>query len=159
MENIAIRLIYFFMDGCGWCQRFLPQWELIKNVLNNKDLVGIKTYEFERSELKNNERALKIQKHIEVNGFPTIVVKINDNYYKYEGNRTLCDILKFIKNKLEENENIKRDYINYLNDKINEFKQKYPEQTQSGGNVDYKKKYLKYKNMYNSILKKYNKIK
>ena len=145
------------MDGCGWCQRFLPQWELIKEAINNKDLIGIKTYEYEREKLQHDERALKIQKHIQVNGFPTIVVKINDNYYKYEGDRTLCNILKFIRNKLEETANIKKDYINYINDKINEFEQKYP--NQKGGNVDYKKKYHKYKNMYNSILKKYNKIK
>lgn len=159
MESIAIRLIYFFMEGCGWCQRFLPQWELIKNVINNKDLVGIKTYEFVRSELKNNERALKIQKHIEVNGFPTIIVKINDKYYKYEGNRTLTDILKFIKNKLEETENIQKDTIEYFNKKIDEFSKKYSEQNQTGGNVNYKQKYHKYKDMYNSLLKKYNKIK
>ena len=61
MENIAIKLIYFFMDGCGWCERFLPQWKLIKDKIENKDLEHIKTYEFERSELKKNERALKIQ--------------------------------------------------------------------------------------------------
>jgi hypothetical protein len=157
MENIAIRLIYFFMEGCGWCKHFLPQWELIKEIINNKDLVGIKTYEYERRELQDNEKALKIQKHIEVNGFPTIVVKINETYYKYEGDRTLCAILTFVKDKLKETEHVQKDHIDYLDKKINEFKQKYP--NQKGGSIDYKKKYHKYKIMYNSILKKYNKIK
>mgnify|MGYP003353088540 CR=1 FL=1 len=54
--------------------------KLIKDKIENKDLEHIKTYEFERSELKKNERALKIQNHVEVNGFPTIVIKINNEY-------------------------------------------------------------------------------
>lgn len=157
MENIAIKLIYFFMDGCGWCERFLPQWNLIKDKIDNQDLKYIKPYEFERKELQSNERALKIQKHVEVNGFPTIVVKINDEYYKYEGNRTICDILKFIKEKLTENNILKQDLLNYFDEKIKQYELEFP--TQNGGSANYKKKYHKYKDMYNSLLKKYNKLK
>jgi hypothetical protein len=157
MENIAIKLIYFFMNRCGWCERFLPQWNIIKEKIDSNDLKNIKTYQFEKSELKSNERALKIQNHVEVNGFPTIVVKINDEYYKYEGkNRTICDILKFIKLKLTEN-NLKQDLIQYFDEKIKQYQLEFPNQT--GGNANYKKKYHKYKDMYNSLLKKYNKLK
>jgi hypothetical protein len=157
MENIAIKLIYFFMDGCGWCERFLPQWNIIKEKIDSNDLKNIKAYQFERSELKSNERALKIQNHVEVNGFPTIVVKINDEYYKYEGNRTISDILKFIKSKLTENNLLNQDLIQYFDEKIKQYQLEFPNQT--GGNANYKKKYHKYKDMYNSLLKKYNKIK
>ena len=157
MENITIKLIYFFMDGCGWCERFLPQWNLIKDKIESKDLKYIKPYEFESIELKSNERALKIQKHVEVKGFPTIVVKINDEYYKYEGNRTINDILKFIKQKLTENNILKQDLLNYFDEKIKQYELEFP--TQNGGSADYKKKYHKYKDMYNSLLKKYNKLK
>jgi len=156
MENIAIKLIYFFMEGCGWCERFLPQWNLIKEKVDKKDLEHIKLYEFERNEIQSNERALKIQKHVEVNGFPTIIVKINNDYHKYEGNRTICDILKFIKQKLIENKLLKEELLNYFDEKIKQYELDYP--NQNGGYADYKKKYHKYKDMYNSLLKKYNKL-
>ena len=153
------------MNGCHWCNLFLPQWNIINDKINNNDLKYIKTYEFDENQKDINERALKIQKHIKVEGFPTIIVKINDKYYKYEKKedtpntdyRTVYDILKFIKSKLIENEIIKKDLIDYFDEKINQYQLEIPKQT--GGYVDYQKKYHKYKDMYNSLLKKYNKIK
>jgi hypothetical protein len=71
--------------------------------------------------------------------------------------KTIYDILKFIKAKLIENNLLKQDLIEYFDEKIKQYQLEFPKQT--GGSADYKKKYHKYKDMYNSLLKKYNKLK
>jgi hypothetical protein len=152
MENIAVKIIYFFMDGCGWCRKFLPEWKLIKEKVNSKELIGFKTYEFESRELENNEQAIKIKKHITVAGFPTIAIKINDTYYKYEGDRTLYNIMSFIKNKINENLKLQSNILNNLEDILKEYKKE--NNTQEGGKQsNYKKKYHKYKKLYYQTLK------
>lgn len=151
MENIAVKIIYFFMNGCGWCKKFLPEWELIKQKIDSKELTGFKHYEFEREELKDNEQAIKIQKHVEVEGFPTIVIKINDTYYKYEGDRTLYNIVAFVKDKISENINSQMDVVSNLEKRMKEYKKVKQE---GGKNSDYKKKYHKYKKLYYQSLNK-----
>ena len=59
--------------------------------------------------------------------------------------------------KLVENKLLKQNLIDYFDEKIKQYELEYP--IQNGGNADYKKKYHKYKDMYNSLLKKYNKLK
>ncbi len=154
MENIGVKIIYFFMEGCGWCKKFLPEWELIKQKIDSNELKGFKHYEFERNELKVNKRAIKIQRHVEVEGFPTIVIKIGDTYYKYEGERTIYNIIDFIKDKIKENAKLQLKVIDILEEKIIELKKEHKSIRQEGGKkTDYKKKYHKYKELYYEGLK------
>lgn len=143
------------MDGCGWCKKFLPEWESLKQKIDSNELKGFKHYEFERSELKVNERAIKIQRHVELEGFPTIVLKIGDKYCKYDGERTKYDIINFIKDKIKENTKLQLEVIDILEEKLIEFKKEKTTVKQSGGKkINYKKKYHKYKELYYEGLKK-----
>ena len=143
------------MEGCGWCKKFLPEWEEIKQKIDSRELKGLKHYEFKSSELKENKRAIKIQQHVKVDGFPTIVVKIGDNYFKYEGDRTMFNILDFITNKMKENIKLEADIINNLQEIIAKNKKENSSIKQLGGKrLNYKKKYHKYKELYFESLKK-----
>jgi hypothetical protein len=155
MENIGVKIIYFFMEGCGWCKKFLPEWNLLKQKIDSNELKGLKHYEFERSELKINERAIRIQRHVEIEGFPTIIIKIGDKYCKYDRERTVYDIVNFIKDKIKENAKLQLEVIDILEEKIIELKQERTTVRQSGGKkINYKKKYHKYKELYFGGLKK-----
>jgi hypothetical protein len=156
MENIAVKIIYFFMKGCGWCEKFLPQWNLLKQNLDiNDELKEIKHYEFESSELENNKIAKKIKKYVKIEGFPTIVLKINNIYYKYDGDRTFYNIFDFIRIKLKENTDLELEILSIIEKNLKDFKKASEELKQSGGNKrNYRKKYHKYKKLYLESLKK-----
>ena len=129
-----LKVIYCYMNGCGWCDKFKPVWEELKKELDN-GIDGCKSSKYkayERDQISDpNTSANKFDGLVE--GYPTILIKINDDVHKYEGNRTIEDILKFIANKIN---------------------------MQKGGSlVDYRAKYKKYKNMYAEIVSKYNNLK
>jgi len=82
-------LEYYYMDGCGHCDRFNESgvWEELKNTYGNQ----IEFYKYNNREVKD-----KVDKH-NITGFPTIIVTENDNIKaEYNGNREKGDIEKFI---------------------------------------------------------------
>jgi thiol-disulfide isomerase/thioredoxin len=127
----TIELFLFHMDGCGWCERFMPVWNKLK-----EKKTDYKYYDCERSNLDNSAEAKIIQEKVGyITSYPSIFIKIQDEYFKYNGPRSVNDIVKFI------NEKVKKIKL-----------------IQSGGVIDYRLKYKKYKEMYSDILTKYRKL-
>jgi thiol-disulfide isomerase/thioredoxin len=125
-------LFLFHMNGCGWCDRFMPVWNKLK-----QKKAEYKYYSCEREDLKKSEEAQIIQEKLgSIQSFPSIFIKVGDEYFKYEGPRSVNDIVKFI------NEKVKKEQF-----------------LQSGGVIDYRLKYKKYKEMYSDLLTKFNKLK
>lgn len=124
-----VKLYYFYMNNCKWCEKFNSLWEDLKDLFAN--------YECESSNIENSKEAEKIKStlNLQIDSFPAIFIKINDLYYKYNGERTMRNILKFIAKV------IKKDKL-----------------IQKGGKVDYRNKYKKYKQMYFEVLDKLNKL-
>jgi thiol-disulfide isomerase/thioredoxin len=128
----SVQLFLFHMNGCGWCDRFMPVWEKLQE--KKKDY---KYYDCERADLDNSNEAKIIQEKVGyIKSYPSIFIKIGNEYFKYEGPRSVNDIVKFI------NEKVKKEQF-----------------LQSGGVIDYRLKYKKYKEMYSNILTKYNELK
>jgi len=113
IHNSKIEIIYFYMDGCFYCNEFEPVWKELNNKINN--IIQIK--KFEKNE--KNDKIKKIIKEYgdEINSYPTILLKINNIYYKYDSDRTVNDIIKFILDKIDKENNI---YVK-LNDIVKEF--------------------------------------
>jgi thiol-disulfide isomerase/thioredoxin len=98
MTDIIVTLYY--AKWCGHCTSFKPKWNELKKTVDelttNKNLNknGINTITFreiEDSEIKGNPELEK-----QVDGFPTIVITNSGKDIKYEGPRTVNEILKFI---------------------------------------------------------------
>lgn len=102
---MTVKLLLFYMDGCGWCEKFKPIW----NELQNK--TSYEFYQCESNDLDNSKEAKEIQTEYghEITGFPTIFIQINNIYHKYDGDRTYDNIIEFI-NKYKDNNN-KNDNI------------------------------------------------
>jgi thiol-disulfide isomerase/thioredoxin len=127
----AIELFLFHMNGCGWCDKFMPVWNKLQE--KKKDY---KYYSCEREDLDNSNEAKIIQEKLGyIKSYPSIFIKIGDDYFKYNGQRSVNDIVKFINEKVKKNKLI-----------------------QSGGVIDYRIKYKKYKEMYSELLTKYRKV-
>jgi glutaredoxin len=125
--NNDIKFYYFYMNNCKYCNQFNSLWNNIKS--------KYQSYECDKSHLNESTTAQKIQStlNLKITSFPSIFIKINDKYYKYEGKRTMEKILEYIEK--------------IINNKV-----------QKGGKVNYRYKYKKYKEMYYDLLDKYNKL-
>ncbi len=83
--------IYFFKaNWCGHCKNFSPTWEALESELGSK-------YTFNTIDVddKNNEKILiKYKKYIQ--GYPTIIKKVGDNIYLFNGERNVHNVREFI---------------------------------------------------------------
>jgi thiol-disulfide isomerase/thioredoxin len=84
---------YFYLDGCGWCQKFNPEWEkFAKAVSDEKIPVTVRKINAE----ENKEEVEKEQ----INGFPHVHLVKDGKRKDFEFNRTASDLMKFVKESL-----------------------------------------------------------
>ena len=87
MKKSKKTLYYFYMDGCGWCDKFNPTWSQItkefKGKLTMKKVNG-----------PNNEQLMK---RFGVSSFPTIILVKGKSPETYSGDRSVSDMKRFLK--------------------------------------------------------------
>ena len=82
------KLMYFYMDGCVFCDKFTPTWnKLIKENNKNKKVNMVKI---------NGPNNLTTATKYGVVSYPTIILLKDNKPYKYDGDRSLDDLLDFI---------------------------------------------------------------
>jgi len=87
-------VILFKANWCGYCTRFLPQYEEFCKITKDKVICCMVDVDNE-SELINEINSFIYG--FQVNSFPTIVLYNNGHYIKtYNGNRDIQDLIKFI---------------------------------------------------------------
>jgi len=128
-KNNDVKFFYFYLKNCSWCEKFSDVWDKIKSTFD--------CYECEKSDINNSSEAMEIQNdlNLRIKTYPSIFIKVNNLYYKYNGERTFEEILQYIAQIIDKNK------------------------SQNGGNINYRNKYKKYKEMYYELLDKYNKTK
>lgn len=83
------KVTYYFLPGCGWCQKFMPEWEKFVKLAKEE---GIET-----EKVNAQENAEDVTKK-GITAFPTIHVgKGGSKPVEYNGDRTAEDLLKFAK--------------------------------------------------------------
>jgi len=85
-------IILFKATWCGYCNKFKPIWEDLEKT--NKDTINFITVDESDKKLVDEYK----EKGIIVQGYPSIYVKKNGEYYEYAGNMTKSGILTFIEN-------------------------------------------------------------
>lgn len=170
-DNGTAELIYFYMNGCHYCDQFNPVWNEFCKIVNDNLL---RTYRFGGHEIDNRDTPQRIVTEYgkEIEGFPTVLLKIDDKFYNFDRERTVRSLAEFIMSKLNENDKLYK----FLNEKFSEIKNNVENddkkntfdpfncngnRKQNGGNknVDYRNKYKKYKQMYAELAIKYNELK
>lgn len=153
MNDVTVTLYY--ANWCGHCVKFKPTWEELKlrvdNLNGSKELEDkliskITLKEYEDSEIKGN---LELQKKVE--GFPTIVITVANKDIKFEGERSIDNILKAVYESI--------DVSMTLTDSASDPESSKGDKQDGGSRVDYRKKYHKYKAMYAELVEKYKKLK
>lgn len=82
------KVVYYFLPGCGWCQKFMPEWEKFEKLAKD---AGIDT-----EKVNAQENAEEVSKK-GITAFPTIHVVKAGKPVEYEGERTADELMKFAK--------------------------------------------------------------
>tara|TARA_B100001109_G_scaffold215081_1_gene183991 strand:- start:311 stop:538 length:228 start_codon:yes stop_codon:yes gene_type:complete len=75
------------MDGCGWCEKFNPTW--IKLVKEFKNKLTMKKM--------NGPESPELLKKFDIQTFPSIILVTGKYSNKYEGDRSMKDLKKFLR--------------------------------------------------------------
>lgn len=149
-------LTLYHVSWCGHCTRFLPLWEALTKYVEKKKIKNLKLqhFDYEKSNIPDKFK-------MEINGYPTLVIKDGNNTITYEEGREPKDMVELIKKltkvkldetKLEEMiEKTPQSIEQEISDEISEEKLREME----GGNIDYKHKYMKYKHKYMELKRKH----
>lgn len=84
-SNKSKKLLYFFMEGCGYCKKFGPVWEKIES-----DMTDIKL------EKINGPQNKKITQKYNIKGFPTLILLKGNEHTHYSGKRDYKSIREFV---------------------------------------------------------------
>ena len=79
-----MELLYFHMDGCGFCNKFEPIWENLKKKLKGINLVKI-----------NGPKNKNLARKFKVSGYPTIILIKGKYNIVYQGKRDVNSLIKF----------------------------------------------------------------
>lgn len=83
-----IELILVKTNWCGYCKRFLPVWNTLKQQYENK--FNFITYDGDNDKSKI--------KHLKVEGYPTILIKKNNTIRNYDGPREMEHMIDLLDN-------------------------------------------------------------
>ena len=80
-------LYYFYMDGCGWCDKFNPTWiKLVKEFKNKLTMKKV-----------NGPDSPELIRKFDIQTFPSIILVTGKDSDKYEGDRSMKDLKKFLR--------------------------------------------------------------
>lgn len=88
MSDNSKKLVYFYMTGCGHCNRFTPTWDQFCSANSS----SIKTYKFEQAQVQEQISSYSIS------GFPTILL-LDENNAKideYSGERSVEALTSYV---------------------------------------------------------------
>ena len=90
LENFGTpkKLVYFHMNGCGYCKEFTAEWEKFVQGYNG----NLKLQKIERGEAGET----LLQKY-KITGFPTVLLlDENGTHKQYDGERTQAGLEQFV---------------------------------------------------------------
>ena len=87
-NNNEKTLVYYYMNGCGHCEKFTPIWEKFKKSFSG----SINIIKVEQEDAKDD-----INK-FEVSGFPTVLLldSNNNKIKEFNGDRTVAGLTEFV---------------------------------------------------------------
>jgi thiol-disulfide isomerase/thioredoxin len=129
------RIILYHANWCGYCKRFIPEWDKLKEIIEAEKL-DIKLDKYEEQEIEKNPKLLGDNK---IQGWPTIVIEVDNKSSYYDGQRTAEALLDFMKS------------IESVD--CNKPTKEHVEHNEQTGGDPYHRKYLKYKAKYLALKK------
>ena len=90
-------LEYYYMDSCGFCNSFNPEWKKL-NVRVQQEKLNVVLHKINMKSKEENDKK-KVDKN-KVNAAPTIILQKGSESLEYTGDRTVDAIIEFLKKNL-----------------------------------------------------------
>ena len=74
-QNNPTTIIFYYMDGCGWCEKMKPEWKKCEEKASSK---GLNTKKINANDADPSEL-----KKLNITGFPSFVIDKNNNKTLY----------------------------------------------------------------------------
>jgi protein disulfide-isomerase A6 len=137
--QLPVKITLYYAEWCGYCKRFKPTWERLKEAFNGK--VNYAEYESENKKVMEREN---------IKSYPTIKITHGGETEIYKGGREFNVLFSYVMEK-----------AGYSSDNINEIIEEYDNDILEGGkrkkqNKNFYEKYLKYKAKYLKLRKQKN---
>jgi flagellar biosynthesis/type III secretory pathway M-ring protein FliF/YscJ len=90
---VKAKLVFVYMNGCGWCDRFKPEWEKFVAADGEKlKALGVEAVSYERTDAE----AAQYKSHVD--GYPSILYANlgSGTVVKYDGERTADALMAFV---------------------------------------------------------------
>lgn len=87
-SNDQPKVTYFFLPECGWCKKFMPEWEKFEALAEKEGVKATKVNAQEKADVVTKKG---------ITSFPTVIVEKSGKESEYSGERTAEDLLKFVK--------------------------------------------------------------
>ena len=86
-------LYNFYSPKCGWCEKFWPQWEIIKSQINsNTKSNSITAIDIDSSDPQNE----RLTFYYNISAYPTLILVTPNKNIEYVGDRSSTDVLNFV---------------------------------------------------------------
>lgn len=90
------RIVYYYMEGCGHCVKFMPDWDAFKSGYSG----SLKVIKKEQGDAKSELKKYNVQ------GFPTVLfIDGTGKSTKFEGDRSKVGLMQFAKENEQTNTN------------------------------------------------------
>ena len=86
----SVKLMKFHVNWCGHCRDFAPEWEKLKKVMKDDNIEFV---DIDGDDEKNKD----LIKQYGIEGYPTIKLVVDDNMVDYHGERSVNELVNFIK--------------------------------------------------------------
>lgn len=94
-EEKSMNCVLFHAPWCGHCKTFKPEWEKIKNELNNTTINNVKVKMID----VNCDEEPDLAKAYNVQGFPTVKCISKGNVVDYDGERSYAGVKEYVNEK------------------------------------------------------------
>jgi thioredoxin-like negative regulator of GroEL len=85
MFSSPVVVEFYYMNGCGWCEKFMPEWEKYQA---QATAAGIQCKKIEAQDAGDNLTKYNIH------GFPTVIIIRDGQATEYDGERTADALMK-----------------------------------------------------------------
>jgi len=84
---------YYYLDGCGWCKKFNPEWEKFEKMVKDEKVPIV----VRKVNAEDNKAEIEKEK---ISGFPHVHMMKDGKRTDFEFNRTSEELMKFVKENL-----------------------------------------------------------
>lgn len=90
-EKKKAKLVFLYMNGCGWCEKFSPHWDSFVGTYGDRlAKVGVSVASYERSDPAAKAYSADVQ------GYPTILLVKDADVVLFKGERTPQGLVTFL---------------------------------------------------------------